>query len=59
MRMRKEERNKINNVLFRSSKMKNKSKKVLNIYDDNINDTNNTNFLLLISSNSNRKELNI
>ena len=57
MRIRKEERNKNNNVLFRSSKMKIKSKKLFNIYDDNINDTNNTNFLPLISSNSNKNIL--
>ncbi len=57
MRMRKEERKKNNNVLFRSSKMKSKSKKLFNIYDDNINDTNNTNFLPLISSNSNKNIL--
>ena len=57
MRMRKEERTKINNVLFRTSKMKSKSKKLFNIYDDNINDINNTNFLPLISSNSNKNIL--
>ena len=37
--------------------MKSKSKKLFNIYDDNINDTNNTNFLPLISSNSNKNIL--
>ena len=54
MRMRKEEKNKNNNPLFRSSKIKSKTKNFINIYDDINNKTNNTNFLPLISSNSNK-----